>query len=156
MTGGRPQLTQSGYDRLKKELDALRQKRAEAIEEVKLTRSYGDLRENFGYHAARDAYGIIESQIKGIEKKLEDAEIIADDQDFQEVLPGVPVTVRVEETGRTLTYTVVDGAELKFVDNGISADSPLGEALLYREIGETTEAETPNGIVRMTIVDIGE
>ncbi len=156
MAGDRPVLTQAGYERLQAELESLRQKRVEVIEEVRLTRSYGDLRENYGYHAARQAYGIIEGQIKALELKLSDAKVIEEDSALEEVSVGVPVTVRIEQTGRLVTYTICDGGELEMVEGGISSDSPLAEALLYLSVGDETEAETPRGAMKMTIVQIGD
>ena len=156
MAAERPVLTQTGYDRLQKELESLRQKRIECIEEVKLTRSYGDLRENYGYHAARQAYGIIEGQIKALELKLSDALVIEEDEAFEEVTIGVPVTVRIEDTGRQVTYTICDGGEMELVEGGITSDSPIAEALLYLKVGDETEAETPRGTMKMTIVQIGD
>ena len=156
MAAARPTLTRSSFERLKLELEALQTKRLEVIEEVKLTRSYGDLRENAGYHAAREAYGIIEGQIKSLEDKLENAVVMADNATLDEVMPGVPVTVRVDGTEQHITYTVVDGAERNLVDNGISSSSPLGEALLYTRIGDDVEAETPRGVMRFTVVHIGD
>lgn len=55
-----------------------------------------------------------------------------------------------------MTYTICDGGELEMVEGGISSDSPLAEALLYLSVGDETEAETPRGAMKMTIVQIGD
>jgi len=156
MARDRPVLTKTGFERLQAELESLRAKRVEVIEEVRLTRSYGDLRENYGYHAARQAYGIIEGQIKALELKLADAQVIEEDDGLDEVSIGIPFIVEIGDTGRMVTYTICDGGELEMVEGGISSDSPLAEALLYLRVGDETEAETPRGTMKMTIVQIGD
>ncbi|MCC7494580.1 MAG: GreA/GreB family elongation factor [Fimbriimonadaceae bacterium] len=155
MAGGQVQLTQESYDRLQKELAQLHARRAELRDEVALTRSYGDLRENVGYHAAREALSITESQVKAVEDKLAHATIVAAATSFHEVALGVPCTVRVEATGEVIHYTVVEAHEVKLVDDGISASSPIGEALLYARIGDECLAETPRGLLTMTVLSIG-
>lgn len=156
MAGNRPVVTRAGFERLQEQLEALQAKRTAAIEEVRLTRSYGDLRENFGYHAAKQAYGILEGQIKDLEQKIAEVEIVEQDDTFEEVTLGVPVTVKRADNGRLLTYTICDSSELGIVDGGISSASPMGEALIYLRVGDEAEVETPRGTVRMTVVQIGE
>jgi len=69
-------LTKSGYERLRKELEQLYQRRAQLIEEVRETGAEGDLSENAGLDAAKRSLGLVEARIKHLERQLVDAEII--------------------------------------------------------------------------------
>ncbi len=148
-------LTKASYERLQAELKSLKARRDELRDEVELTRSYGDLRENAGYHAAREAYGIVEGQIQAAEQKLARAVVLPDDAVFDEVTIGVPVTVRDDTTDKVITYTLCDASEVREVENGVSAESPLGEALLFLRVGEVAEAVTPRGTMHLTVLSIG-
>ena len=87
--------TRAAYEKLAAELDALKQKRNEVRLDVKETREQGDLRENFPYHAAREQQGILEARITGLEARLNGADIIEAGETMDEVMLGVPVTVKI-------------------------------------------------------------
>lgn len=153
MAGIQAQFTRAGYDRLKAQLEDLKAQRIAVREEVKEARELGDLRENAGYHAARQTQGIIESQIGNLEKRLEDA-IVVDNPTFDEVMLGVPVTVKNLATGATRVYTIVASEEMDFMqENAASEESPIGQALLGKKPGEVVEV---NANVSLEIVQIGE
>jgi transcription elongation factor GreA len=150
------QLTRAGYERLKEELAAMKQKRVTTIDEVKTAREYGDLKENGEYHAAREAYGWLEARIRDLEAKLDGAVVLEGEAGADEVSLGVPVVVRNDESGEVFHYTIVDAAEMDYVDNGISMESPLGECLLGYRVGEVADVETPRGYVPYTILSVGD
>lgn len=156
MANDNARLTQAGYDRLQVELGKLKEQRVITIAEVKAARELGDLKENGDYHAAREAYGWLEGRIQALEAKLDGAQIVADGEIDERVDLGVPITVRNEQTGEKLHYTIVDGAEVAFYDNAISADSPIGEAMLGLKVNEVAEVETPRGFIPYTILQLGE
>lgn len=149
-------LTQDGYERLCAELERLRLKRVEVVETIRVTREDGDLKENFPYHAARHELGILQGQIGGIEQKLATATILKEGQSLDEIVIGIPFTVKVDETGEEISYTIVDGSEVDHVQNGVSADGPIGEALLYCRVGDPAEVDLPSGMVKLTVLSIGE
>ena len=149
------QLTRAGYERLQQELAEMKAKRVVTIDEVKTAREYGDLKENGEYHAAREAYGWLEARIKALEAKLDGAKVI-EDADADEVSLGVPIVVRNDDTGEVFHFTIVDAAEMDYVDNGISMESPLGECLLGYRVGEVADLETPKGYVPYTILAVGD
>lgn len=151
MAGLQAQFTREGYERLKAELEQLKQDRIDLRQEVKEARELGDLRENAGYHAARQALGILEGRIEGLEKRLEDA-VIVDNVSFDEVVLGVPITVKNLSTGATRQYTIVGSEELEFTDNAASEESPIGQALLGKKPGEVVDV---NGAVQLEILQIG-
>ncbi len=152
---GEVKLTREGLERLKAQLVLLKAKRSELREAVRATRADGDLSENFPYHAAREELSIVETQIAGLEYKLGRAEVLPEGAVASVVTPGFAVTVECVDTGRVTTYTLVDGAEVNHVEGGLSVESPLGDALLGLEVGDLAEAETPRGLRRLRVVEVG-
>src|SRR5690349_5296615 len=101
-------MTQDGYDRLRQELDHLKTVvRPENLAELKQARSYGDLRENFEYDAARQNQGIIEAQIRDLERRISSAKIV-EGIDTSKVGIGVKVKLRDLDYDEELEYALVD------------------------------------------------
>ncbi|HYH33922.1 MAG TPA: transcription elongation factor GreA [Nocardioides sp.] len=151
-------LTKKTFDRLTAELEDLRgPRRQEVIERISAARDEGDLKENGGYHAAKDEQGKIEAQIRQIEEMLENADTDAADDDGT-VSPGKLVTYRFagddeEETFLMGAREIEDDYEDQDLEV-FSPQSPLGSALLGARKGETVEFEAPNGRTqRIEIVD---
>ena len=149
------QFTREGYNRLQVELEDLKSQRVTIRQEIKEARELGDLKENAGYHAARETQGMLEARISNLEERLEDA-IIVDNPSFEEVMLGVPVEVKNLESGATRFYTIVASEELEFTEGAASEESPIGQALLEKKVGDIAEVEGPNGIVRFEILQIGK
>ena len=149
------QFTREGYDRLQAELEDLKAQRVTVRQEIKEARELGDLKENAGYHAAREQQGMLEARISNLEERLEDA-IIVDNPSFDEVMLGVPVEVKNLDNGKTRFYTIVASEELEFTEGAASEESPIGQALLEKKVGEIAEVEGPNGIVKFEILQIGK
>ncbi len=128
-------LTQEGYNKLKEQLDYLKNvRRKEASERIKQARELGDLSENAEYDSAKEEQGIIEADIKRIEDELERAVIIEDPKSSNKVTLGC--TVRIREDGEEEEFQIVGTAEADIKQNKISNNSPLAEALLGRKKGE--------------------
>ena len=155
MSSIQAQFTREGYNRLQAELEDLKAQRVTIRQEIKEARELGDLKENAGYHAARETQGMLEARISNLEERLEDA-IIVDNPTFDEVMLGVPVEVKNLENGKTRFYTIVASEELEFTEGAASEESPIGQALLDKKIGDVAEVEGPNGIVRFEILQIGK
>ena len=149
------QFTRDGYERLKAELEDLKAQRVTIREEIKEARELGDLKENAGYHAARETQGMLEARINSLEARLEDA-IVVDNPTFEEVMLGVPVQVKNLSSGATRFYTIVASEELEFTEGAASEESPIGQALLGKKTGATAEVQGPNGPVQFEILQIGE
>ena len=149
------QFTREGYDRLQAELEELKSQRVTIRQEIKEARELGDLKENAGYHAAREQQGMLEARISSLEERLEDA-IIVDNPTFEEVMLGVPVEVKNLDNGKTRFYTIVASEELEFTEGAASEESPIGQALLEKKVGDIAEVEGPNGIVKFEILQIGK
>jgi transcription elongation factor GreA len=139
-------LTQEAFDRLKHELDELIANRPLMASEINARREEGDLRENGGYHAAREEQGKQEARIRQLQELLRGAKVGEAPKDSGIAEPGMVLTVRYEgdsETEKFLLATREEGAH-----GGIevySPASPLGRALLGAREGESRQYELPNG-----------
>ena len=150
-------LTKKTFDRLSAELEDLRgPQRQEVIERISAARDEGDLKENGGYHAAKDEQGKIEAWIRQLEEMLETAVTDAPDDDGV-VAPGKLVTYRFvgdDDAEKFLmgAREIEDDYEARI--EVLSPQSPLGAALNGARKGETVEFEAPNGRTqRIEIVD---
>lgn len=145
MSTSKTWLTQEAYDRLKDELAYISTKgREEIVARIAAAREEGDLKENGGYHAAREEQGKLEARIRQLTAMLENAEVgSAPSGDMEEVTLGSMVTV--EMAGEQIEFLLGSreiGAENVKV---FSEKSPLGAAVLGKKIGASTEYLLPNG-----------
>ena len=139
-------LTQAKYDELTAELDHLRgPRRSEIVKRVSDARDEGDLKENAGYHAARDELGKIDGRIQQLVDMLERAEVGEVPADDGVVEPGMKVTVKL--VGLDFTETFLFGAREMAGDDikVYSPQSPLGQAIDGAKRGETVTYVLPNG-----------
>ena len=139
-------LTQEAYDRLKHELDELVENRPVIAAEINARREEGDLRENGGYHAAREEQGKQEARIRQLQELLRAAKVGEAPTTKGIAAPGMVLTVRYDgddETEDFLLATREEGAHGAM--EVYSPNSPLGKALLGAKDGETREYELPNG-----------
>ena len=147
-------LTQEAYDRLKEELDFLSgEGRTEISRRIEQAREEGDLRENGGYHAAKEEQGKREARIRQLQQLLETAQVgEAPKAPSGVVAPGTVVTAKV--AGETMRFLL---GSREVAGDGIevySEKSPLGEAINGRHKGDTTSYRAPNGKqVEVEIVD---
>jgi transcription elongation factor GreA len=142
-------LTARQADALREELAELEGPRREnVIAAIKTAREFGDLSENFEYHAAKNEQGLLEARIRTLRARLEGAEIVAD-AGTDEV--GVGSVVDIEgDSGQKMKVEVsaVGGA------GTVSPTSPLGSALLGKKVGETVEVQAPKGAWTATVKQI--
>ena len=149
-------LTQSGYDRLKGELDALKSDgRQEAAYAIAEARAQGDLSENAEYDAAKDAQGMLELKINELETVLANARIIDESQlDDSKVAILSNVTIKNVKTGKEMTYKLVSESEADAKQMRISVTSPIGHGLLGKLRGEVAQITTPAGTMEFEVLDI--
>ncbi|MDH4387637.1 MAG: transcription elongation factor GreA [Fimbriimonas sp.] len=150
------QVTQEGFDKLKKELEELqgptRMRVAEAIREAK---SHGDLRENAAYHEAKLNQTRLESRINDLEKALMYAKIVERKDDGGVIAQlGSVVKVLDEEFGDEISITLVGSFEADPAQDMVSIGSPLGEAILGKIVGDIVEVAAPAGTSRYKILQI--
>ncbi len=142
------QLSRGAYDRLKAEYDDLTTRgRIEVAEKIERAREEGDLRENAGYHAAKDEQGHMEGRIRQLEHMLEHAEIV-DDQFVYTILYDGDSPDMAERYVVGHMEEQVDGADV------ISASSPLGAALQGASEGQQVTYEAPNGSLTVTVLKV--
>ncbi|MCI6658393.1 MAG: transcription elongation factor GreA, partial [Faecalibacterium sp.] len=125
-------LTQKGYDELQERLDYLTgQGRQEMSEKIKLAREYGDLSENAEYDAAKNEQAFMEQEIKEIAEKLRNAEIIDESNlDSKTVSIGSIVKLQDMELDEKVEIKIVGSSEADIMNNKISNESPIGQALI--------------------------
>jgi transcription elongation factor GreA len=140
-------LTQGAFDRLQAELDELSGPgRTEIAKKIEAAREEGDLKENGGYHAAKEEQGKNEARVKVLRHLLENAKIGAPPAGEGEVAQGQVVTVRFPAFDETETFLLGSREEAATASIDVySPTSPLGSAVLGKQVGETVEYETPAG-----------
>jgi transcription elongation factor GreA len=141
-------LTEKQAEALRNELAELEgPRRQDVVKAIAKAREFGDLSENFEYHAAKNEQGLLEARIRTLRARLDGAEIVGE-AGAGEV--GVGSVVEVEGNGQTMIVEVsaVGGA------GTVSPTSPLGSALLGKRVGETVDVAAPRGAWRATVKKI--
>jgi transcription elongation factor GreA len=141
-------MTAAQKGRLESELAELEgPRRAEAVQAIATARDFGDLSENFEYHAAKNEQGLLEARIRTIRDRL-DRSLLVDHEPSASGEVGIGSTVEVEdEKGERMTV------EISSV-GGVSPDSPLGRALLGAKPGDKVKVEAPRGAWNARVVSI--
>lgn len=149
-------MTKEGYDKLKADLTELKTKgRADAAKAIAEAREKGDLSENAEYDAAKDAQGLLEAKINGLEKIMSNARILDEnDLDISKVTILSNVKLLNKKTNKEITYKLVSKAESNLREKKISVDSPIGQGLLGKKVGELAEITTPGGVMQFEVLDI--
>lgn len=134
-----------GYEKLTADLKALRDERPLIVDAIEEARAHGDLSENAEYHAAKERQGQVEAQIADIEDRVSRAQII-DPATLtgDKVVFGATVTV-LDDDDKPQRYQIVGQTEADVKVGRISYDSPLGRALIGRQVGDDVEVTVPSG-----------
>lgn len=149
-------MTFEGLKKLENELEDLKVvKRKEVAQKIKEAREQGDLSENAEYDAAKDEQRDIELRIEELEKILKNAEVVDETEvDLEKINVGCLVKVYDEEFDEELEFKLVGSTEANSLEHKISNESPVGQALIGRKVGEKVEVETQVGIMVYKILDI--
>jgi transcription elongation factor GreA len=153
-------LTQEAYDKLQRELDQLTGPgRAEVTAKIAAAREEGDLRENGGYHAARDEQGQQEARIRQLTDMLRRAQVGEAPASADEVVPGSKVTIAFDGDESDTDTFVLGSRELLGLDseaaNVYSPQSPLGAAILGLHPGDEASYAAPNGrSINVTVINV--
>jgi transcription elongation factor GreA len=149
-------LTQEAFDKLQAELEHLRGPvRNEVIAKISAARDEGDLKENGGYHAAREEQGKLEGRIRQLEDMLRRAEVGETPADDGIVEPGMQVTTRFVGDEDVEVF-LLGAREIETPENlqVYSPQSPLGSAIMGKRKGDEVDFEAPNGkVLKVQIVD---
>jgi transcription elongation factor GreA len=134
-----------GYEKLTADLQVLRQERPKIVDAIEEARSHGDLAENAEYHAAKERQGQVEAQIAEIEDRVTRAQIIDPATlSGDRVVFGATVTV-LDDDDKKQRYQIVGMTEADARQGRISYDSPLGRALIGKQVGEEVDVTVPSG-----------
>lgn len=150
---GQQYVTKDGLQRLKDELKNLKTvKRKEISSRIQEAKELGDLSENAEYSEAKTEQAFIEGRIIELENILKNAVLISDEATGGIVQVGC--TVKVKSEAGDLSYTIVGSNEASPAKGFISNESPMGQALLGRKVGDTVEIKIPAGVVKYQIISV--
>jgi transcription elongation factor GreA len=145
-------LTKTGVAKLKDELEHLTSHRKTIAEKLKTARDYGDLSENAEYHDAREQQVQLESRVQEIEHILKNVQIIDEPTNKDVVELGNTILLNGDSGSQELT--IVGSVEANPAENKISDESPIGQALLGKKIGEKVTISLPAGEKTYTIKQV--
>lgn len=151
------ELTAEGKASLEHELEELKAQRPKIAAELQAARADGDVRENAPLDAARETQGQVEARIRELEGMLRHAVIAADPgtssgNDAARI--GSNIVISNLATGTKLTYQLVNAAEARQGSGRLSIESPVGQAVLGRHVGEEVSVSAPSGLVRFRLDSI--
>jgi len=147
------QLTQNGFDDLKIEhKNLLTNKKPKAIDRLSKARSMGDLSENSEYTAAKEELAFVEGRVQEIEGILGNAEVIENNNISDQVQVGSSVTVEIN--GKNELFQIVGEFETDPMNKKLSQNSPIGQALINKKVGDLVEVNIPAGKIQYKIVEI--
>jgi transcription elongation factor GreA len=149
-------LTRDGRARLETELEDLTTRgRKDIAERINAAKELGDISESGEYEDAKNQQAHLEGRIREIKSILSRAQIIDEENGHaSEVRVGSKVTVRIDGEEEDETWTIVGSTEAKPRDGKISNESPIGSALLGKRPRQKVQVQTPDGVMKMTVVKI--
>ena len=150
-------MTVEGAEALKNELHRLKTiERPRIIEAIATARAHGDLKENAEYHAARDEQSFMEGRIQDLEAKISMARVVDISQleNQGKVVFGAKVQLCHVQTDAELVYQIVGEDEANIKLNKISYSSPIGRALIGKQVDDTVVVKTPGGVVEYEIMSV--
>lgn len=149
-------LTRDGRARLEAELEDLSTRgRKDIAERINAAKELGDISESGEYEDAKNSQAHLEGRIREIKSILSRAQLIDEENGHaSEVRVGSRVTVRVDGEEEDETWTIVGSTEAKPRDGKISNESPIGSALLGKRPRQKVQVQTPDGVMKMTVVKI--
>jgi transcription elongation factor GreA len=139
-------ITAAGIEALRAEVEELEgPRRTEMAARIKAARELGDLKENAEYHIAKEDQAHLETRIKRLRKRLDNAVVVEADGAGDSFAFGRTAEVLDETSGDLKTWTLVGSTEANLAEGRLSAESPIGEALRDARLGQRVEVETPKG-----------
>ncbi|HEY3297530.1 MAG TPA: transcription elongation factor GreA [Armatimonadota bacterium] len=151
-------LTSNGMKKIQEELEHLRTvHRKEVADRIRDSKEYGELSENPEYEEAKTEQAFVEGRILELKRILQNAHIIGEDEVRTDAVGfGSKVMVRDLQSGDEWEYTIVGSIEADPAEDRISNESPVGEALMDKKVGEVIETAVPEGIAKYEIVKISK
>lgn len=157
MTSQRRPISHEGHKKLKEDLDRLiRVERPSVIKEIEVALGHGDLSENAEYTYAKEKQGLIESRIRDLQERLAACEVIdlSNRPKTDRIVFGCSVKIEDLDTSEQKVYQLLGQDETDISRGIISVNSPLGRALIGKEVDDVVEVKTPNGLREYEIMEI--
>ncbi len=157
MSFNRRPISSEGLKKLNEELDRLiRVERPSVIKEIEIAIGHGDLSENAEYTYGKEKQALIETRIRDLQERISSSEVIdlSNRPAPDRVVFGTYVTIQDLDVNETKKYQLLGQDEADIAKGVISVDSPVGRALIGKEVGDVVEIRTPNGIRECEIIDI--
>ncbi len=157
MSTDRIPMSKEGYEKLKAQLDRMKNEEMPRIaEQIAEARGFGDLSENAEFDAAVEAQGMLQARINDLQHKLGGA-LIVDKSNLStdRVAFGLKVRVLDIDIEEEEDFTMVGPGEEDYDQNKILLSSPIGQALLGKKVGEEATVPIPRGVLRLRILEIG-
>ncbi|MDP4009255.1 MAG: transcription elongation factor GreA [bacterium] len=146
-------ITKEGEQKLREELEYLKTtKRKELAERLQKAIAFGDLSENFDYSNTKEEQGLVEARVAEIEHMLKNSEVVEQTSQSEKVAIGSTVTL--VEGKESSVFTITGPQEANPLEGKLSAESPLGLALLGKKKGEKVTVETPGGVAEYLLKSI--
>lgn len=146
-------MTPEGYQKIKNEIAELKKDRPRRIKILQEARALGDLSENTEYTEAKRDLGHLQSRVRYLEKQLKYADVVDKTADGKVDL-GKTVTLQFDDDDETEKYKVVGRMEADIADGKVAFDSPLGQAIMKKEVNTTVSVMAPAGEYHVTIMAI--
>ncbi len=149
-------ITKAGFDRLKKELEVLKNiSIPENIRDIEVARAHGDLSENAEYTAAKERQSYLHGKLQELENNLAMSNVInLRNLATDKVVFGCFVTIADSDTGDEIRYQLVGPLESDIGENKISVTSPIGKALIGKVVGDEIKVNAPGGTRSFEVMDI--
>ena len=149
-------LTYAGLRALEQELEELKVvKRKEVAQKIKEAREQGDLSENAEYDAAKDEQRDIEARIEELENILKNVEVVDEEEvDLDKINVGCAVKVYDITFDEEVDFKIVGSTEANSLEGKISNESPVGQALIGKTVGDMVDVETQAGLMQFKVLEI--
>ncbi len=149
-------LTQDGLKKLREELEFLMNiERPKISKQIGEAIDKGDISENAEYDAAKDAQGLLEAKIAGLQNKIAHARIIDESKiDTDQVQILNKVTIKNIKNNTVMVYTIVPESEANLKEMKLSVSTPIAQGLMGKKVGDVVEIKVPAGIIPFEIIDI--
>ncbi len=155
MSGEVP-MTREGFVKLTNDLERMKRvERQKAIADIAVARGHGDITENAEYDAAKERQAFVEGRIRGMENKLANAQVIdTKNLPSDRIVFGATVRLSDIDNGQEVSYRIVGEDEADVKNGKISVTSPVGQALIGKELNDTVQVRAPGGVREYEILDI--
>ena len=148
-------VTEEGLQKMKEELDLLRNERPAIARLIADARDKGDLTENAEYAAAKEAQGMLEMKIARLEDQVARSRIIDGSRiNTKRVQILNKVTIRNRTSGTTMVYQLVPETEANLREGKIAATSPIAQGIMGKKVGDVVEVKVPAGVIPFEIMEI--